>query len=371
MNIIRHGLLTATLSLTFFSSFAQSRSLAEQIFLEMPDSLIHTDKAGREVMLKGGKELSDLDFEPINEDEYPHGVMVQKGNYMYAVSSVEKTIDLKIWDTNNADEKLVSYREANPYIDYKIDFFIYSVKNHSFKKQILQLPYPELEDVASGATIKEKNIYNGNKYTYGNSLVFKDFSTADGAIWQSINDLIFSLEGMENSKITPKFSYFYWNGTKFVKAENKQADVSEIRKDYTEVTKNLNNYQKSIKKSTETVAAIGPQTRVYSLFEKNGKLKFATQKFNVAARDFYEEYLYDTDGQLIFCYRRYPEIDGSMNELRFYFKNGLLTKSLVKVKKDGEKSYSTTYEGSGIPNSDCMFNYREMLNENLQIKSMK
>lgn len=50
---------------------------------------------------------------------------------------------------------------------------------------------------------------------------------------------------------------------------------------------------------------------------------FAVRKFNVAARDYYEEYLYDKNNDLRFCYMHCT--DGS--EARYYWTKGKLIKS--------------------------------------------
>ena len=47
---------------------------------------------------------------------------------------------------------------------------------------------------------------------------------------------------------------------------------------------------------------------------------FITRKYNVAARQFYEEYLYEGEGPTLkFAFRQYDEIDGNKAEERFYF----------------------------------------------------
>ena len=52
-------------------------------------------------------------------------------------------------------------------------------------------------------------------------------------------------------------------------------------------------------------------------------LRFVTAKYNFAAREFYEEYLYDKDGRLLFIYAITPDVDvdGYMvpYELRMWF----------------------------------------------------
>ena len=49
-------------------------------------------------------------------------------------------------------------------------------------------------------------------------------------------------------------------------------------------------------------------------------LKFVTSKYNFAAREFYEEYLYDNKGHLMFVYARTPDVDfPKMHEIRLYY----------------------------------------------------
>ena len=88
-------------------------------------------------------------------------------------------------------------------------------------------------------------------------------------------------------------------------------------------------------------------------------LSFLTTKYNYAAREFYEEYLYDKNGQVMFIYAQTPDIDmGSMHELRLYFDGQKLLRLNVKVAND-LKSYDDTavktagfkdvYTGTSIP----------------------
>ncbi len=71
-------------------------------------------------------------------------------------------------------------------------------------------------------------------------------------------------------------------------------------------------------------------------------LSFLTTKYNYAAREFYEEYLYDKNGQVMFIYAQTPDIDMScMHELRLYFDGQKLLRLNVK-KSDDLKSYDDT-----------------------------
>ena len=69
-------------------------------------------------------------------------------------------------------------------------------------------------------------------------------------------------------------------------------------------------------------------------------LRFVTAKYNFAAREFYEEYLYDNKGQVMFIFCKTPEINDDMSscELRMWFDG----KKLLRFKAD-------TYTGITIP----------------------
>ena len=88
-------------------------------------------------------------------------------------------------------------------------------------------------------------------------------------------------------------------------------------------------------------------------------LSFLTTKYNFAAREFYEEYLFDEKGQLMFIYAQTPDIDmARMHELRLYFDGQKLLRLNVKASEELE-SYDDTavmkagfkdvYTGTTIP----------------------
>lgn len=88
-------------------------------------------------------------------------------------------------------------------------------------------------------------------------------------------------------------------------------------------------------------------------------LSFLTTKYNYAAREFYEEYLYDKNGQVMFIYAQTPDIDMSrMHELRLYFDGQKLLRLNVRA-TDELESYDDTavkkvgfkdiYTGTTIP----------------------
>ena len=79
-------------------------------------------------------------------------------------------------------------------------------------------------------------------------------------------------------------------------------------------------------------------------------LWFATKKYNYAAREYYEEYLYDNKGQLMFIYATNPDvIFGDIFEFRLYYDGQRMVKCIVKQRKWDEKTYREVYNGQEIP----------------------
>lgn len=83
-------------------------------------------------------------------------------------------------------------------------------------------------------------------------------------------------------------------------------------------------------------------------------LNFATKTYNFAAREYYEEYLYDPQGRIEFIYSTTPDIDWSIeheyeHEFRFYFNKGKLMEVLVKRRLLPDGTYETIYTGKSVP----------------------
>lgn len=79
-------------------------------------------------------------------------------------------------------------------------------------------------------------------------------------------------------------------------------------------------------------------------------LDFATQKYNFAARQYYQEYLYDRQGRVEFIYAIEPDlINGIEYEYRFYFRQGRLIDVIVKSRKMMEGTFETVYQGKTVP----------------------
>lgn len=108
-----------------------------------------------------------------------------------------------------------------------------------------------------------------------------------------------------------------------------------------------------------------------SVIYKPHYLYFATTRFNYAAREYYQEYLYDNDGNIAFIYAYEPmeQLDGDEDfvayEFRFYFSRGRLIKSLIKRKAHNDKEFVQVYSGNAV-----IPTYREYYSQLLQ-KSKK
>ena len=85
------------------------------------------------------------------------------------------------------------------------------------------------------------------------------------------------------------------------------------------------------------------------------RLKFATTRFNYAARRFYQEYLYDADGQVAFIYAYDPSTSFGDNdeymeyELRFYLNKGRIVKAIIKQKAEPDQPYKEEWQGAQLP----------------------
>lgn len=120
-------------------------------------------------------------------------------------------------------------------------------------------------------------------------------------------------------------------------------NVVSIREQYDKVQENIRQQEEIAEMRNHmeltfmhNVPGIGPQTFNYDLYfapyETNGEgitlphqLRYAFGKYNVAARDFYEEYLFDKSGQLIYIFSRCPleslEEGNALKETRIYLQN--------------------------------------------------
>jgi hypothetical protein len=89
-------------------------------------------------------------------------------------------------------------------------------------------------------------------------------------------------------------------------------------------------------------------------------LRFVTAKYNFAAREFYEEYLYDNKGQVMFIYAISPDVGDNVlpYELRMWFNGKKLLRFTAKKADlaEGEYidgianlKYKEEYSGANIP----------------------
>ena len=79
-------------------------------------------------------------------------------------------------------------------------------------------------------------------------------------------------------------------------------------------------------------------------------LQFVTSKYNFAVREYYEEYLYDGEGNVEFIYCRDADMDdGKGGEYRLYFKKGSLFKVLVNILNPETNVYEQKYAGNTMP----------------------
>ena len=102
-------------------------------------------------------------------------------------------------------------------------------------------------------------------------------------------------------------------------------------------------------------------------------LHFVTSKYNYAAREFYDEYLYDEQGNIEFAYNRDADMDDFKGgELRLYFKGGVLIKVLVSIRNPKTDKYEQTYAGGTVPkqyaqeHEACLYKiekYKRLFNE--------
>ena len=91
-------------------------------------------------------------------------------------------------------------------------------------------------------------------------------------------------------------------------------------------------------------------------------LRFATAKYNFAAREFYEEYLYDDKGRVMFIYAITPDVElGAVTpyEIRMWFDGERMLRLSVKKLDDpagyidiatlSKAKFKEVYSGNSIP----------------------
>ena len=79
------------------------------------------------------------------------------------------------------------------------------------------------------------------------------------------------------------------------------------------------------------------------------RLAFASSKYNFAAREFYEEFLYDKQGNLIFIFAQEPDLDkGVIVKYRFYIKDSKVIWTIVKDCSFEDGSETEVYASSAL-----------------------
>ena len=80
------------------------------------------------------------------------------------------------------------------------------------------------------------------------------------------------------------------------------------------------------------------------------RIDFAKTNYNFAAREFYEEYLYDEKGRVEFIYAKQCVDDVFEDtEFRFYFNAGKLIKVIIKTRANDGEEYKETFNGTKVP----------------------
>ncbi len=126
-----------------------------------------------------------------------------------------------------------------------------------------------------------------------------------------------------------------------------QSKDPEVPNNYTTITR------------MENKAAVGQCKEVVELFydevhenewepyPSSYKLTLVRRSYNVAARQFYEEFLYDVDGEPLFWFARYDGFfsDGTSGkvELRYYYRQGKQSFSIYKIADEEGNMNLTPY----------------------------
>ena len=157
----------------------------------------------------------------------------------------------------------------------------------------------------------------------------------------------------------------------FVLPATSQDAVSVIRKHYTEAKQKVTEYEEgnitpeyyevNILQNLPGTGPHNERMRIY-YYEKDAgddwqpddpfltrSIHFVTNKYNFAAREFYEEYLYDEKGNIEFIYCRDADMDEVGGEFRLYFKGNKLFKVLVNTRNPETEEYKQTYSGATMP----------------------
>ena len=106
----------------------------------------------------------------------------------------------------------------------------------------------------------------------------------------------------------------------------------------------------------------GHKEDVYMYFDEREEDKiypshyitFATKKYNFAAREYYEEYMFDSNGSVAFIYAYDPMWTPDENgadeqyEFRFYLNKGKLLKAIVKKRAEDNLPFTEVFSGATL-----------------------
>lgn len=99
-------------------------------------------------------------------------------------------------------------------------------------------------------------------------------------------------------------------------------------------------------------------------------LDFATKKYNFAAREFYEEYLYDKQGRIQFIYGLESDYgDVYQREYRFYFSQGRLIDVNIKSRANDGDTFNDVYNGKYVPKEYNSY-YQDRMSSSKSIMSI-
>ena len=168
-----------------------------------------------------------------------------------------------------------------------------------------------------------------------------------------------------------------------------QSELADIRKHYAEAQQKVAEYEKAEMGEgmpfpqyyevniAQNLPGTGPhreRMRLYFYEKDKGddwqpdepfltrSLHFVTFKYNYAAREFYEEYLYDEKGNIEFVYKRDADLDENGGEIRLYYNKGKLIKVLVSRLNPNTEKYEQTFSGAKMPEKykiayeSCLYN---------------
>lgn len=197
----------------------QSDVTIGDIFMALPDSLgIDGD---RQLMLEGGTALDSVKM-TYDEQQYPNGVAVEQGNYLYwYIEMMDGVWDMCMWDTNNSNEKLVLLHQGSVVTQYAY-FFRYHIDTKTFEPAQDVFPLPTFEDMVNEEFLETSNLkpvqdfYNSGAKWWGNSTILFILPSSDDCLSLSLSDIVLeNCEYVNNRNFALSKVLFKWNGEKF------------------------------------------------------------------------------------------------------------------------------------------------------------